>query len=136
MQPPLSAPVVLPIWKGRRGLLNSILCGVLGLLCAVSLLLITERTIVAPACTAYASAHDMTYSDFKLVGLKQYDTVVCLLLRDDGKAQDVYLKTLVSYLTNLLVGFALNLEVTVPGFIILLALARSAPYLLAKRSGV
>ena len=71
-----------------------------------------------------------------IVGLKQYDTVVCLLLRDDGKTQEVYFKTLVSYLTNLLVGFAMNLEVTVPGFIILLALARSAPYLLAKRNGV
>jgi hypothetical protein len=122
----------LPMWQGRRGTLNAIVCGVLGLLCALGVLLITERAIVVPACTAYASAHDMTYSDFKLVGRTHADTVVCLLLRADGKTQDVYLKTLVSYLTDLLVSLAMNLEITVPGFIILLALARSAPYLLTQ----
>jgi hypothetical protein len=133
MQIQPNAPEVLPIWKGRRGWFNTILCCVLGLLCAVGLLLITEKIMVAPACATYASAHDMRYSDFKLVGLKQSATVVCLLLRDNGKTHDLYYKSLVSYPTNLLVELAMNLEITVPGFIILLALARSAPYLLTKR---
>ena len=78
----------------------------------------------------------MTYSTFKFVGVKQADPVICLLLRADNKTQDVHFKTLVPYLADLLVRLAMNLAITVPGFIILLGLARSVPYLRIKRDGV
>jgi hypothetical protein len=70
----------------------------------------------------------MTYTDFKLVGVKHASTVVCLLNQGDGKNQDVYLNGLVSYLTDLWVGFAMSLEITVPGFAVLLALIRVGLY--------
>ena len=75
----------------------------------------------------------MTYADFKLVGVKQASTVVCLLERGNGQRQDVYLNELVSYLTNVWVEFAMTLEITVPGFAILLGLVRVGLYRLGTR---
>jgi hypothetical protein len=125
----------LPIWKGRRGLVNTVLCCVLSLPCAFGLWLLAERSTIVPACTAYAGAHGMTYADFKLVGVKQASTVVCMLTEANGKSQDVHLSELVPYLTDVLVGFAMNLGITVPGFAVLLALARVGWYKRTVRVG-
>jgi hypothetical protein len=70
----------------------------------------------------------MTYTDFKLVGVKQASTVVCMLTQANGKSQEVHLNELVPYLTDVLVGFAMSLEITVPGFAVLLALVRVGWY--------
>ena len=77
----------------------------------------------------------MTYTDFKLVGVEHASTVVCLLNQGNGTNQDVYLNELVSYLTDLWVGFAMSLEITVPGFAILLALVRVGLYRRGARIG-
>ena len=127
-QLPSGPPPELPIWKGRRGVINTVMCCVLALPCAFGLSFLAERGTIVPACTAYASRHGMTYTDFKLVGVKHASTVVCLLNQGDGKNQDVYLNGLVSYLTDLWVGFAMSLEITVPGFAVLLALIRVGLY--------
>jgi len=76
----------------------------------------------------------MTYADYKLVGVKQASTVVCVLEGANGQRQDVYLNDLVSYLTNVWVELAMTLEITVPGFAILLALVRVGLYRLGTRS--
>jgi hypothetical protein len=125
---PSDAPPELPLWKGRRGVINTVACCVLSLPCAFALWLVAERGTIVPACTAYASSHGMTYTDFKLVGVKHASTVVCLLSQGDGKIQDVYLSETVSYLADLWAGFAMTLEITVPGFAILLALLRVGLY--------
>jgi len=127
-QLPSGPPPELPIWKGRRGVINTVMCCVLSLPCAFGLWFLAERSTIIPACTAYASGHGMTYTDFKLVGVKHASTVVCLLNQGNGKNQDVYLSELVSYLTDLWVGFAMSLEITVPGFAIFLALLRVGLY--------
>ena len=127
-QLPNGPPPELPIWKGRRGLVNTVLCCVLSLPCAFGLWFLAERSTIVPACTAYARANAMTYTDFKLVGVKQASTVVCMLTQADGKDQDVHLSELVPYLTDVLVGFAMSLEITVPGFAVLLALVRVGWY--------
>ena len=127
-QLPSGPPAELPIWKGRRGLTNTVLCCVLALPCAFGLWLLTERSTIVPACTAYARTHGMTYTDFKLVGVKHASTVVCVLTQTNGGNQDVYLSDLVSFVTDLWVGFAMSLEFTIPAFAILLALARVAWY--------
>jgi hypothetical protein len=75
----------------------------------------------------------MTYADFKLVGVKERSTVVCLLTQAGGRSEDVHLKELVPFVTDLLVSFAMNLGITVPGFAVLLALARVGLYRRAKR---
>ena len=77
----------------------------------------------------------MTYSDFKLVGVKHASTVVCLLEQGNGERRDVHLDELVPYVTNLWVEFAMSLEITVPGFAVLLGLARVGLYRLGTRSG-
>jgi hypothetical protein len=77
----------------------------------------------------------MTYTDFKLVGVKHASTVVCLLNQGDGRNQDVYLNELVSFLTDLWVGLAMSLEITVPGFAIFLALIRVGLYRRGARIG-
>ena len=131
----MTAPTELPLWKGRRGVINAVVCCVLSLPCAFGLWLLAERSTIVPSCTAYASGHGMRYADFKLVGVKQASTVVCLLERPDGQRQEVYLNELVSYFTNLWIEFAMTLEITVPGFAILLALVRVGLYRLGNRSG-
>lgn len=113
----------LAIRKGRRGMFNTILCCVLALPCAFAVWFVTERSTIAPACTAYATANGMTYTDFKLVGVKHASTVVCLLTQGNGKIKDVHLSELVPFFTDMWVGFAMTLEITIPAFAILLALA-------------
>jgi hypothetical protein len=47
-----------------------------------------------------------------------------MLTQANGGNRDVYLNELVSFFTDFWVGFAMSLELTVPGFAILLGLAR------------
>jgi hypothetical protein len=70
----------------------------------------------------------MAYTDFKLVGVRHASTVVCILTQANGRNQDVHLSELVPFLTDFWVSFAMSLEFTVPGFAILLALARVSWY--------
>jgi hypothetical protein len=114
----------LGLWQGRRGVLNTVICCALGALCSLGLWLFAERTTIVPACTQYAAANGWRYADFKLVGVKDASTVVCLLTREAGKTEDVHLDQLVPYFTNLLVEFAMTLEITVPGFAVLMAILR------------
>jgi hypothetical protein len=59
-QPPSDPSTELPIWKGRRGLINTAFCLALSLPCAFGLWFLAERTTIIPACSAYASAHGIT----------------------------------------------------------------------------
>jgi len=133
-QPPSGEPTELPLWKGRRGVINTVVCCVIALPCAFGVWLLAERSTIVPSCSAYASGHAMKYSDFKLVGVKHASTVVCLLEHANGEETDVHLSELVSYLTNLWVELAMTLEITVPGFAILLALLRVGLYRLGTPS--
>jgi hypothetical protein len=114
--------------------INAVMCCVLALPCAAAVWTLAERTTIVPACTAYASGHGMTYADFKLVGVKHASTVVCLLLQGNGKDQEKYLNELVPYLTDLWVGVAMSLDLTVPAFAILLGLIRVGLYRRAARA--
>lgn len=122
------APVELPMWRGRRGLVASAICLVLALACGIGLLLLVERTTIAPPCRAYAAAHGMTYSEFTLVGVRTTSNVVCVLKRANGSSGDVHLSELVSTFTDLWAGILVSLEFTVPVLAILFALARVALY--------
>lgn len=126
---PNGPPEELPIWKGRRGWINAAGCCLLALPCAFGLWSLAERSVIVPACTAYANAHAMTYADFKLNGVKQsQSTVVCVLTQADGRTEDTYLHDLVPFVTTLWVEFAMDLTITVPGFAVLLGLLRVGLY--------
>jgi hypothetical protein len=119
---PRAATPPLAIWKGRRGVVNTAGCFVLGLLCAFALWTFTERTTVVPACTAYAAANGMTYATFRADTHKYDSGIVCVLTRADGTPTNVSLRDIVPYLTDQWVGLAMELQLTVPLFTILFAL--------------
>jgi len=132
-QLPSARAAELPIWKGRRGVINAVACCVLAVPCAFGVFFMATRTTIVPACTRYATAHGLTYTDFKLVGVKQNDSaVVCLLSRTDGTNEEMYLNELVPFLTNVWVEFAMGLEITIPAFAVLLGLARVGWYKLTN----
>jgi uncharacterized membrane protein len=123
------------MWQGRRGLIASAVCLVLGLISGVALLLLVERTTIAPPCRAHAAAHDMTYTDFTVVGVRTHTTIVCQLKSANGAAHDIHLSELVSTFTDLWAGILVTLEFTVPALAILFALARVALYRLGGLKG-
>jgi hypothetical protein len=118
-------PAVLSIWKGRRGVVNTALCCALAVPSAWGVWSAAERSAIVPTCTAHAAAQGLSYADFKLVGVRHASTVVCLFTQANGRTRDVYLRDLVSTFTDLWVGLAMTLELTVPAFVILWGLARS-----------
>ena len=128
-----AAPEVLPMWKGRSGLINTVICGVVGFACAVGLLIFAERSTIIPACATYANTIGMTYSDFGLRSYKSSDRVYCILRNNQGATKSVYLNTLVPTATDWLVGFAVDIAINVLLFILLVAFVMSVPSLLAKR---
>lgn len=117
--------VVLPIWKGRRGVMNTLICGILGVLCAFVLWQFAVRTAVNPACSAYGESHGMTYVDYKVYSSQRRASSACIFKTHRGGMQDVSLHEAASYFTDLWVGLAFSLEITVPAFILLFAIARS-----------
>jgi hypothetical protein len=118
----------LPIWRGRRGVINTVACGVLGLLSGFALWTFAERTAVLPACTAYARENGLAYVDFRGDTHKYDSGIVCLFTRADGSPKDVSLRDVVPYLTDQWVGVAMALQFTVPVFTVLFALARVGIY--------
>ena len=129
---PIETPVEPPIWQGRRGVINTAAVGVVAVVCALALLFFAQRTVIVPACSAYAAAHAMTYSDFHLVGRKTANNVVCVMTKANGHTDDVRLSELVSAITDVLTSFAVSLEFTIPLFAILFAILRVVWF---KRTG-
>ena len=132
-QLPVDPPEELPIWKGRRGLVNTALCCALGLACGMGLAMSAERSTIVPACSAYAKTNGMTYTKYELGGVRRATSVDCLLKRADGRGAHVHLNELVSWLTVQWVSLAMSLEFTVPVFIILFAIGRVFLYRRAFR---
>ena len=46
IMPLQSEPVEFPIWRGCRGLINTVLCGILGIACAIGLAQFAEYMVV------------------------------------------------------------------------------------------
>lgn len=113
--------VVLPMWRGRRGVVNTLVCGVVGVLCAFALLRFAERAVVVPACTAYAKSHGLTYVDYKVYSSKRRASSACILRTSKGGTEDVSLPDAASTFTDLWVGVAFSLEFTTPALILLFA---------------
>jgi hypothetical protein len=70
----------------------------------------------------------MTYVDFKVYRNHRSESAACLFRTSSGHIKDVSLREAASYFTDLWVGIAFALELTVPVFILLFALARTGLY--------
>jgi hypothetical protein len=128
-----SRPVEFPIWRGRRGLVNTAICGVLGFLIAFGLAEFVERSVVVPGCTAYGQSHGMTYLDYKIYTNSKHESGACIFRTAGGHVEDVSFREAISFFADLWLGIAFKLELTVPSFILLLGLARSIPYFIEAR---
>ena len=113
------------MWRGRRGVLNTAVCAVLGLAAAFALWIFAVRVAVVPACTAYGTHHDMTYVDYKVYRTQQRASAACILTSPGGATHDVAITEAASYITDLWVGLAFSLQISVPAFILLFAIART-----------
>lgn len=117
--------VVLPMWRGRRGALNTIACGVLGFAAAFALWTFAARVAVVPACTAYGRSHGMTYVDYEVYSGTRRASSACILESSSGAKHSVSLPNAASLLTDFWVGIAFSPELSVPAFVVLFALART-----------
>jgi len=124
---------VFPIWKGRRGLVNAVICSTLGVACAIGLLKFAERLIVVPKCTAYGQSRSMTYSGNVLNTSMRYGAGKCIYKTKNGGVEDVSFEEATSLITGLWLGLAFQLDLTIPTFILLFALLRSIPYFRISR---
>jgi hypothetical protein len=113
------------MWRGRRGTINTIVCGVLGIAAASAFWMFAVRAAVTPACTAYGRSHGMTYVDYKVYSKMQRASSACILASPSGAMHDVALPEAASYLTDLWVSLAFSLQISIPGFILLFAVART-----------
>lgn len=127
-------PVELPIWRGRRGLINTVICGALGLACGVGLAELAERRVVVPECTAYGERHGMRYTDYRVYTSGLHGSGVCSFKTGRGGVEDVSLEEATSWFTDFYLGIAFKLELTVPLFIVLFAVLRSLPHLRKARA--
>jgi hypothetical protein len=126
-------PVEFPIWRGRRGLINTVLCCILGLACAIGLAQFAERMVVVPKCTAYGESRDITYSGYTIYTSMRHGAGACSFKTKRGGVEDVSLEEVTSLVTDLWLGIAFQLDLTVPAFILLFALMRSIPYFRSTR---
>jgi hypothetical protein len=124
----LPASPELPIWQGRRGVVNTAACVVCGLAFAFALWTFGERTSIVPACTTYGMAHGLRYVSFRSEVHKYDSGIVCLFVQTDGQKAEVSLRDVVPYVTDQWVGLTMALQFTAPFFIIVCALARVGIY--------
>lgn len=118
-------PRYFALWTGRRGLVNTLACFALALPCALALRVYTEHTTAAPACRAYGQAHGLRYVDVVHHAGRDEPTTVCQYALPNGEASEVNFQTFAPFLTDLGVGFGLDLKFTLPAFAVLLAALRT-----------
>ena len=130
---PKDPPPELPIWKGRRGMINAAVCCILAVPLAFALWMYTDRSTIAPGCTAYGRVHGMTYTDFKTYTGRRDSNIGCTFKQANGQEAEVPFNQVASYFTKVWVDLAMALEFTIPVFAVLLGLARAHIYMLGAR---
>jgi hypothetical protein len=103
---------------------NTVACFVLALPCALALLWLAQRGTVEPVCRAHGAAQGLVFA-----GVKHYSrdesTTVCVYTQATGESSEVSFQKLAPFVTDLWVGFALDLKFTLPAFTVLFALFRT-----------
>jgi hypothetical protein len=111
-------------WNGVR---NFLIIGTLSLGLAIGLALLTERAYTTPLCEKYAASHSLKYRglDYPVIGSSSSTTSSgsCIFADSAGQSNTIRFRDLASnQVIALLASFALQLEITVPAFFILIAL--------------
>src|SRR5262249_51970223 len=123
--PDAGSSPTLPMWRGRRGAIATAYLGGLAIVFGLGLMEFAERYGVVPACRDYAKAHGLQYvsmhSNTDTTTKKSGAT--CIFKGATGR-EDVRLID-ISVLTDSWVSFAVSLEITIPGFLILFAVIRT-----------
>jgi len=130
---PKGPPPELPIWKGRRGMVNAAACCILALPCAFALWVYTDTSTITPNCTEYGRTHGMTYTDFKTYSNRRDSNIGCLFKQANEQEAEVPFSEVAPFITKVWVDFAMALEFTIPVFAILLGLARAHIYMRGAR---
>lgn len=117
---------VLPMWRGRRGAVATVIIGALALICGLGLLTFAERFGVVPACRHYAQSHGWQYVSMHSFSdpITNRSGAICTFKSDKGYTEEIYLRD-ISLLANFWVSFAVQLVITVPAFVILFAVVRT-----------
>jgi hypothetical protein len=111
-------------WNGVR---NFLIIGTLSLGLAIGLALLTERTYTTPLCEKYAASHSLVYRglDYPVIGSSSSTTSSgsCIFADSSGHSNTIRFRDLApNAFIALLASFALQIEITVPAFFILIAL--------------
>ena len=111
------------LWSGPNGLAHVLAVLLPALLCAVALQWATEHYVVAPVCTEYGNSRGLTYQGADATHANDVYTSVCRYTKADGTETTVPTSERFPFLTGLWVSFALDLKISVLGFIALAAVA-------------
>jgi hypothetical protein len=122
--PEADASPVLPIWRGRRGLVATVILGVLALICGLGLMEFAERFGVVPACRHYALEQGWEYRSYRMNIATTRTGAICTFKSAEGNTEDIRLLD-ISVLTNFWISFAVGLHITVPSFLVLFAVVRT-----------
>ena len=117
---------VLPLWRGRRGLIATACLGALAVGAGFGLMKFSEHFGSAPACRGYAQVHGWQYQsiDSYTSNAPHRSGTICRFKNASGGHEDVRLID-VSMVTYLWVSFAATPEITMPGFLLLFAVLRT-----------
>jgi hypothetical protein len=112
-------------WSGFR---NFLIVGAIASVLSIGLALVVEHRYAAPLCMRYAALHDLTYKGFNypVIGKGSATNAAsgsCIFDNHAGHRSTVSLgKTEASWAMDLLITFALQLELTTPVAFVLIAL--------------
>ena len=124
--PPNPQPIS-SLWKGRKGALTAVACGVLGFLLALALMLAVEHALAAPACTQYGKNKGLGYAEIQLKQMQgNNDSIVvyCAFKNAEGQNAEVKFLDVAPFFTYLLVDFAMDPYIPTLVFVGLLVLTR------------
>lgn len=112
-----------PLWEGWRGFRRLAVVCVLAFVVGLVLAHAVERRVVAPACAAHASAHGLAYRGVTVHGPRHDEPGAhCLFGRSGGGDEaSASLQKVMPFLPSLAIDFLLDIEFTVPLFVVLFA---------------
>ena len=134
-QIPQVAARVRSWWSGFR---NFLIVGALAFGFAIGLALLTERLYTTPLCEKYAAAHGLAYRglEYPVIGSSSLTTSSgsCIFVDSAGSSNTILFRDLASNaLIAFLASFALQLEITIPAFFVIVALIAVAIGRLRKK---
>jgi len=110
------------LWEGWHGFRRLAAVCMLAFVIGFAVEQAMERSVVAPACAAHASAHGLVYRGVTVRGPRDDEPGAhCLFGRGGDDETSAALQKVLPFFTSLAIDFLLDIEFTVPLFAVLLA---------------